>query len=84
MDESAQRLTTAFEVAFTFIRRLVVFGLGCWTIGNALVNPEERVGQLVIGMIMVGVLPVDNIMRWREQRTVLRVEEKASQPTRSE
>lgn len=56
------------EIIFGFVRRLVVFGLGCWTIGNALVNPEERVGQLVIGMILVGVLPVENVFSWRERR----------------
>jgi hypothetical protein len=52
------------EFLFTFFRRLIVFGLGCWTIGNALVNPEERVGQLVIGMVLVGVLPIENISSW--------------------
>ena len=52
------------EFAFTFARRLIVFGLGCWVIGNALVNPEERVSQLIIGMIMVGVLPIENISSW--------------------
>jgi hypothetical protein len=52
------------EFIFTFVRRLIVFGLGCWIIGNALVNPEERVSQLIIGMIMVGVLPIENISSW--------------------
>jgi hypothetical protein len=52
------------EVVFTFVRRLVVFGLGCWVIGNALVNPEERVSQLLIGMVMVGVLPIENVFSW--------------------
>jgi hypothetical protein len=56
------------EIVFTFVRRLVVFGLGCWVIGNALVNPEERVSQLVIGMIMVGVLPIENVFSWRRER----------------
>jgi hypothetical protein len=57
-----------FEVFFTVLRRIIVFGLGCWTIGNALVNPEERVGQLVIGMIMVGVLPIENVSSWFTRR----------------
>jgi hypothetical protein len=52
------------EVVFAFVRRLAVFGLGCWVIGNALVNPEERIGQLVIGMVMVGVMPIENIFTW--------------------
>jgi hypothetical protein len=53
------------EVVFAFLRRVVVFGLGCWVIGNALVNPEERLGQLAVGMVMVGVLPIENIFSWR-------------------
>ena len=57
------------ELVFTFLRRLIVFGLGCWVIGNALVNPEERIGQLVIGMIMVGVLPIENLSSWFRRRS---------------
>jgi hypothetical protein len=34
-------------------------------IGNALVNPEERLGQLAVGMVMVGVLPIENVFSWR-------------------
>jgi len=75
VDESAERLTT-FEVYFTILRRFVVFGLGCWVIGNALVNPEERLGQLAVGMVMVGVLPIENIFSWKVSRRVTEVEEK--------
>ena len=57
------------EVVFTYIRRFVVFGLGCWCIGNALINPEERATQLIIGMIMVGVLPIENVFSWRHAET---------------
>jgi hypothetical protein len=56
------------ELVFTFVRRLVVFGLGCWVIGNALINPEERLGQLAVGMVMVGVLPIENVFSWRVHR----------------
>jgi hypothetical protein len=66
--DPARRDVQTWEIVFTFIRRLVVFGLGCWTIGNALINPEERVGQLVIGMILVGVLPVENVFNWPGRR----------------
>ena len=78
VDEPVERLTTAgvVEIVFTFIRRFVVFGLGCWVIGNALVNPEERLGQLAVGMVMVGVLPIENIFNWKVQRPVTDVEEK--------
>jgi hypothetical protein len=56
------------EYVFAFVRRLTVFGLGCWCIGNALLHPDERATQLIIGMIMVGVLPIENIMSWRISR----------------
>jgi hypothetical protein len=62
------------EVVFALVRRVVVFCLGCWVIGNALVNPEERLGQLAVGMVMVGVLPIENIFSWR------RVEVKKEEP----
>ena len=65
---------SATEVVFTLVRSVVVFGLGCWVIGNALVNPEERLGQLAVGMVMVGVLPIENIFSWR------RVEVKKEEP----
>jgi hypothetical protein len=68
VDESSVRLTTV-EIVFTYIRRFVVFGLGCWVIGNALINPEERLGQLAVGMVMVGVLPIENIFSWKVHRT---------------
>jgi hypothetical protein len=57
------------EAIFTFFRRIVIFGLGCWTIVNALANPEERLGQLIVGMILVGVLPVENVSAWFRGRT---------------
>jgi hypothetical protein len=63
------------EVVFTLVRRLVTFGLGCWIIGNALIHPDERISQLVVGMIMVGVLPIENLFSWRLQRTVRPPEE---------
>ena len=54
-----------FEAVFAQVRRLVTFGLGCWVIANALNNPEERLGQLAVGMVMVGVLPIEDIFFWR-------------------
>jgi hypothetical protein len=64
----AARDVETVELVFTFVRRLVVFGLGCWVIGNALINPEERVSQLLIGMVMVGVLPIENVFSWHGRR----------------
>ena len=56
------------ELIFAFVRRLVTFGLGCWIIGNALIHPDERISQLIVGMIMVGVLPIENFFSWRLRR----------------
>ena len=66
------------EIVFTFVRRFVVFGLGCWVIGNALINPEERLGQLAVGMVMVGVLPIENIFNWKIQRLPTEADKPAS------
>ena len=52
------------ENVFTFVRRLVTFILGCWIIINALLHPDERISQLIVGMIMVGVLPIENLFSW--------------------
>jgi hypothetical protein len=51
--------------AFDAVRRVTVFLLGVVVIINALVNPEERLGQLAIGMVMVGVLPVESLTFWK-------------------
>jgi len=53
---------------FEVLRRVVVFGLGCWVIGNALLHPDERLGQLIVGMVMVGVLPIENVTEWFGRR----------------
>lgn len=68
MTEARRHAVETAEIVFTFVRRLVVFGLGCWVIGNALINPEERVSQLLVGMVMVGVLPIENVFSWRRSR----------------
>ena len=60
---------SSLERIFTFVRRFVVFGLGCWVIGNALVHPDERLGQLIVGMVMVGVLPIENVTAWIGRRS---------------
>ena len=71
---------TTFEAVFMFVRRLVTFGLGCWIIGNALVHPDERISQLIVGMIMVGVLPIENVFSWRLQRSVAEPPSNSIQP----
>jgi len=50
---------------FDAIRRITTFLLGVATVINALAHPDERIGQLVVGMVMVGVLPVESLMFWQ-------------------
>lgn len=44
-------------------RRTVVFLLGCAVIIDALTQTTSSVGKLIIGLLMVGVLPVDDLLR---------------------
>jgi hypothetical protein len=49
---------------FAAVRRVTIFGLGVWVIIAGLADPESQntVSLLVIGMVMVGVLPIDNLL----------------------
>jgi hypothetical protein len=44
------------------IRRLVLFVLGVTTIVDALVGTPQHLGQLVVGAILVGIIPVDELL----------------------
>jgi len=50
---------------FNIVRLVVVFGLGVWIIVDAVTDNVSAVPKLVIGMIMVGVLPIENFALWR-------------------
>ena len=50
---------------FALVRRIVVFVLGTWIIVDAINDNASSVPKLVIGMIMVGVLPIENFALWR-------------------
>ena len=58
-------------VIFAAIRRITVFTLGVWIIAAALGDPESNntISMLVIGMVMVGVLPIDDLfpIGWRRR-----------------
>jgi len=58
-------------VIFAAIRRVTVFALGVWIIVAALNDPESSntISMLVIGMVMVGVLPIDDLfpIGWRRR-----------------
>jgi hypothetical protein len=47
---------------FSRIRRLVIFILGCAIMIDALWDRQYVVPELIIGMIMVGVLPIDEFI----------------------
>ena len=49
---------------FAAFRRLAVFGLGVVVIVSALIDPESdnTISMLIIGMIMIGVLPLDDVI----------------------
>jgi hypothetical protein len=54
----------AWLVAFAVVRRVVVFLLGVAVFLEGLSDHDAT--ELVVGMVMVGVLPVDDVLRrWR-------------------
>ena len=45
-------------------RRVVSFGLGVWVIVDSLIEKQvASVGKLIIGLVMIGVLPLDDLIR---------------------
>ena len=57
-------------VIFAAIRRITVFGLGVWIIADALIETES-IPMLIVGMVMVGVLPIDDVIYnagWHRRR----------------
>jgi hypothetical protein len=58
---------STFWRLFEGLRRIVIFALGVLIIIFALVDPESgnTISMLVIGMVMVGILPVENIFDLR-------------------
>ena len=46
-----------------WIRRVVVFGLGVGVIIEGFLSAQDRVVELIAGMVMVGVLPLDDLLR---------------------
>lgn len=52
---------------FALVRRVTVFALGVWIIAAALVDPdsENTVSLLIIGAVMCGALPLDDLLPWR-------------------
>jgi hypothetical protein len=72
-------------VIFDAVRRLTIFGLGTWIIVSALNDPESdnTISMLVIGMVMVGVLPIENIfLPWITNRRRVNGAQAVGSPTR--
>ena len=57
------RGTDNFWKVFEGIRRITIFTLGVAVVVYALIDPDtpNTVAMLVIGMVMVGILPVENV-----------------------
>jgi hypothetical protein len=51
-----------------WIRRIVIFGLGSAVILDALITNTVSIGELVIGLIMIGVLPLDDLARYLQRK----------------
>jgi hypothetical protein len=45
------------------LRRLVIFVLGVAVIVEGLVEHQDQIADLVIGLVMIGVLPLDDLLR---------------------
>ena len=52
-----------FTEHFAWVRRLVVFLLGVAVIIDALWDRQYVVPELIVGMILVGVLPIDEVIK---------------------
>ena len=42
---------------------MTIFGLGCAVVIEGLVSPQDRIVELIAGLVMVGVLPLDDLLR---------------------
>jgi hypothetical protein len=53
---------------FTAIRHIVVFLLGVLIIIDGLVSATNSIPKLIIGMVMVGVLPIESFRAFRSNQ----------------
>lgn len=51
-----------------WVRRVVIFGLGVGVVLDALMADKTNLWELVVGMVLVGVLPLDDVVRYLQQR----------------
>lgn len=58
-----------FHSIFDGLRRVVVFLLGVLIILDGLLDETGNlIPELIIGMVMVGILPVENVINWHSGR----------------
>jgi hypothetical protein len=50
-------------VWWLWTRRIVSFGLGVWVIVDSLTEQAPSIGKLIIGLVMIGVLPLDDLFK---------------------
>ena len=51
-----------------WVRRIVIFGLGVGVVVDAVGADRVNIWELVIGMILVGVLPLDDVARYLQRK----------------
>lgn len=51
-----------------WIRRVVIFGLGVGVVVDAVGADKVNIWELVIGMVLVGVLPLDDLARYLQRK----------------
>jgi hypothetical protein len=61
-DEKEEKKDNLVQEYFPIVRRIVVFLLGCAVIIDALWDRQYVVPELIIGMILVGVLPINEVV----------------------
>ena len=61
-------MSEAAASRWLMVRRLVTFVLGVAVIVDALWEKEDVVAELVIGLILVGVLPIEDLIRLLDRR----------------
>ena len=62
-DARSQPAQTTFDHRFAAIRRIVVFLLGVAVVVDALFDRNYVVPELIVGIILLGVLPIDDLLR---------------------
>ena len=62
---------STFWRRFETVRRIVIFLLGSLCFLKGVIAPQNTIPELIIGMIMVGILPLDNFLNflWGPRRT---------------